>query len=158
MVSLQPIEKHLRFLDNIYTRFCHQKQQPLFKGQLRMFRKLYLKVQWHTRGSRHPHIVIITICLYTFPKPHTLQGAKPQACPQRGETMQFSLISPRLTLSCGVRICRPRVESGHVWIQTCVLALEQKFSSLNIKECVPDCLHSVYRYAVCFHSYCLGMN
>lgn len=62
--------------------------------------------------------------------------------------MQFALFSRHSTPSHGDRICRLRVQSGLVWIQTRTLAPEPRFPLRTSKPRVSDCLHSVYRRVI----------
>lgn len=96
-----------------------KKQESFFRGQLRMFCKLHLKAQWHTNGYSHPHIVIITIWLYTFPSPHThFRVLNHRRGLRGGARMQFSLISHHSSPSCGVK----NLSSPPGAVETCVNA------------------------------------
>ena len=82
-----------------------------YAGQLRMLCKLYLTAQWRTNGYGRPHVAIITIWLYTFPRPHTCFSVLNRRRGPGGvrEDAVFSLIRHHSTSSspCQESACPP---------------------------------------------------
>lgn len=121
------------FNDDISLQQSSPSKQMGPSYQLRMLYKLYLKVQWHTNGYRHTtHSNYHNLALHLPQPSHIFQSAKPQAWPQRGERIQFSLICHHSTPSWGVKNLSSLVAVG-----TCVNAdmyINSNFLSDHIRN------------------------